>query len=119
VVHVSSRRRSARASSIGSLDAYTYQETEIYAVLRSSSYRTAPTAKDAPKVPNLDTQTLVDWHVGLIKKQWAPTVVVAILRGLRKRLLVDPRITQAALTMFDIAVLNNFDAKTQAAVWTK
>jgi hypothetical protein len=101
------------------LDAYAYQETEIYAVLRSSSYRTAPTAKDAPKVPNLDTQTLVDWHVGLIKKQWAPTAVVAILGGLRKRLRVDPRITQAALTMFDIAVLNNFDAKTQAAVWTK
>lgn len=101
------------------LDAFAYQETEIYAVLRSSSYRTAPTAKDAPKVPNLDTQGLVDWHVGKIKDQWAPTLVVAILRGLRKRLRVDPRITQAALTMFDNAVLKNFDKKTQADVWVK
>lgn len=98
------------------LDAYAYQETEIYAVLRSSSYRTAPKAAHVAKVPNLDTQTLVTWHVGLIKDQWASAVVVAILRGLRKRFRVDPRITGPALTMFDIAVETNFDAKTRADV---
>jgi hypothetical protein len=98
------------------LDAYAYQETEIYAVLRSMAYRTAPTKADAPKVPNLDTQALVTWHVGLMKKQWAPTLIVAILRGLRKRLLIDPRITGPALTVFDTAVEVNFDKKTRAAV---
>src|SRR5262249_49757718 len=41
------------------LDAYAYQETEIFAVLRSMPFRTPPTAADAKKVPNLDTQTLV------------------------------------------------------------
>lgn len=98
------------------LDAYAYQATEIFALVRSMSYRTAPTAADAAAVPNLDTQRLVTWHVGLIKRQWAPTLVVAILRGLRQRLAIDPRITPAALAVFDAAVLANFDAATQAAV---
>jgi len=98
------------------IDAYAYQETEIYAVLRSISYRTAPTKADATKVPNLDTQGLVNWHVGLMKQQWAPTLIVAILRGLRKRLVIDPRISGPALKVFDKAVAANFDAKTTAAV---
>jgi hypothetical protein len=80
------------------------------------SYRTAPTAADAAVVPNHDTQALVTWHVGLIKRQWSPTVVVALLRGLRQRLAIDPRITPAALAVFDAAILANFDAATQTAV---
>ena len=98
------------------IDAYAYQETEIYAILRSMSYRTAPTKADAPKVPNLDTQGLVNWHVSLMKKQWAPTSIVGILRGLRNRLVVDPRIKPLALLVYDKAVAANFDAKTTAAV---
>jgi hypothetical protein len=83
---------------------YAYQETEIFAVLRSVPYRTAPSAADAAKVPNLDSQTLVNWHVGEIKKQWSPKLIVAILRGLRRRLLLDPRITPAAFAIFDKAL---------------
>jgi hypothetical protein len=97
-------------------DAYAYQETEMYAVLRSMQYRTAPKPADAAKVPNLDTKTLVEWHVGLMKQQWAPTLIVAILRGFRQRLVIDPRITAAALKVFDDAVLAKFDAATLAAV---
>jgi Domain of unknown function (DUF4157) len=97
-------------------DAYAYQETEIYAVLRSMAYRTAPTPADASKVPNLDTQTIVTWHVSLMKKQWAPTLIVAILRGLRTRLLIDPRITGVALAVFDNAVAANFAAATAALI---
>jgi hypothetical protein len=104
---------SGRSSEI---DAYAYQETEIYAVLRSMPYRTAPAAADVGKVPALDTQGLVDWHVGLMKKQWAPSLIVAILRGFRRRLIVDPRVTGAALGVFDKAVLANFDAPTLALV---
>jgi len=98
------------------LSAYAYQETEIFAVLRSMAYRTAPTAADAPKVPNLDSQALVTWHVATLKKQWAPSLIVAILRGLRQRLAIDPRISKAALGVFDAAVLANFDAATRATV---
>ncbi|HTV20938.1 MAG TPA: DUF4157 domain-containing protein [Polyangiaceae bacterium] len=98
------------------LDAYAYQETEIYAVLRSMSYRTAPTKAHAAQVPDLDTQGLVDWHVELMKQQWSPKLIVAILRGLRKRLMIDPRITPAARKVFDKAVRKNFGAKTAAAV---
>jgi hypothetical protein len=99
------------------LDAYAYQETEIYAVLRSMSYRTAPTKAHAAQVPDLDTQGLVDWHVDLMKQQWSPKLIVAILRGLRKRLAVDPRITPEARKVFDKAITKNFGPVTRAAVF--
>jgi hypothetical protein len=103
----------ARTSEI---DAYAYQETEMYSVLRSMPYRTAPKPADVGKVPNLDTRTIVTYRVGLMKKQWAPTLIVPILRGYRMRLVIDPRITAAALKVFDDAVLTNFDAATLAKV---
>jgi hypothetical protein len=98
------------------LDAYAYQETEIYAVLRSMAYRTAPAAKDVGKVPALDTQGLVTWHVDTMTKQWSPKLIVPVLRGLRKRLLLDPRIPMAAVKVFDNAVNATLDAKSAAAV---
>jgi hypothetical protein len=98
------------------IDAYAYQETEMYSVLRSMPYRTPPKAADVGKVPNLDTQRLVTWRVGLMKQQWAPTLIVPMLRGFRTRLVIDPRIKAAALTVFDNAVLASFDAATVAAV---
>ena len=98
------------------IDAYAYQETEIYSVLRSMPYRTAPKAADVGKVPQLDTQVIADWRVGLMKQQWAPTLIVPVMRGFRKRLVLDPRIRAAALGVFDKAVLKNFDAATEAAV---
>jgi hypothetical protein len=97
-------------------DAFAYQETEIFAVLRSMPFRTSPTAADAPSVPNLDTQALIDWHIDEMKKQWSPTVIVPLLRGLRMRLVIDPRIRVAALAVFDKAVAAKFDAKTRDAV---
>jgi hypothetical protein len=83
------------------IDAYAYQETETYAVLRGYAYRTAPTAADVGKVPNLDTKVLVCWHIDLMNQQWAPTLIVPILRGLRMRLVVDPRISGGAINIFD------------------
>jgi hypothetical protein len=85
-------------------------------VLRSMQYRTAPKPADTAKVPALDTQNIVTWRVGLMKKQWAPKLVVGILRGQRRRLLIDPRISAAALGVFDTAVRTNFDAATEQAV---
>jgi hypothetical protein len=83
------------------LDAYAYQETEIYAVLRGSPYRTAPKPADVAKVPPLDPKGLVTWHLNLMDDTWAPILLVPIVRGLRKRLVVDPRITKGALAIFD------------------
>ena len=100
---------SARTTEV---DSFAYQETEIYSVLRSMPYRTTPTTADASKVPNFDTQTIVDWRVGLMKKNWAPSLIVPIVRGLRARLLADPRITPAALVVFDKAIDNNFTTYT-------
>lgn len=98
------------------VNAYAYHETEIYAVLRAMSYHVVPTAADAPKVINVDPQAKVTWHVGLMKAQWAPTLIVGILRGLRQRLAMDPRLPPTVLTVFDTAVRTNFDAATQAEV---
>lgn len=98
------------------IDAYAYQETEMYSVLRSMPYRTAATGKDVGKVPNLDTQTIIDWRVGLMKSQWAPVLIVPVLRGYRMRLVIDPRITGAALNVFDAGVAKTFDAATFAKV---
>jgi hypothetical protein len=101
------------------IDAYAYQETEIYAVLRSMPYRTAPTPADVSKVPDLDTQSLVTWHVQLMTKQWSPKLLVAVLRGLRRRLMTDPRITPAALVIFDRAIWRNVSRRKALAVFRK
>ena len=79
-------------------------------------YRTGAAAKDVGKVPNLDTQVIVDWRVGLMKTQWAPALIVPVLRGYRMRLVIDPRITGAALNVFDAGVAKTFDAATLAKV---
>ena len=98
------------------IDAYAYQETEMYSVLRSMPYRTAPKPADVAKVPALDTQGIVDYRVGLMKQQWAPKLIVAILRGYRNRLGVDPRISGSAMIVFDAALAKHFDAATQAKI---
>jgi hypothetical protein len=41
---------------------------------------------------------------------------VPLLRGIRRRFVVDPRISAAALAAFDKGVEKNFDAKTRNAV---
>ncbi|MGB8843965.1 MAG: hypothetical protein WCC64_23190, partial [Aliidongia sp.] len=67
-----------------------------------------------PKVPTVDPQKVVTWHVGLMKQQWPSSLIVAILRGLRQRLVIDPRISGAALSIFDTALDQNLDAASAA-----
>lgn len=98
------------------LDTYAYQETEIYAVLRGAPYRTAPKPADVGKVPPLDPKGLVRWHIGLMRDSWAPKLLVPILRGLKMRLVVDPRITGMAMGIFYDSVKAELDAATAAAV---
>ena len=93
------------------IDAYAYQETETYAVLRGFPYRTAATAADAAKVVDLDSKGLVCWHIDLMTQQWAPGLIVPILRGLRMRLVVDPRVSGPAMNIFDSCLTEKLGAK--------
>ncbi|HHH43866.1 MAG TPA: DUF4157 domain-containing protein [Gammaproteobacteria bacterium] len=91
------------------IDAYAYQETEIYSLLRSLPYHTAPTAADASVQPlSIDPASTVNARIGLIKRQWTPIVGQSLLRGLYQRLRHDPRITPDALNAFRQGIRNNY-----------
>jgi hypothetical protein len=92
-------------------DAYAYQETEIYALLRSLSYSKSIAPKDTGK--GLVGYEPAQWaknRIGVIKSQWEPTIAVAIVRGLYMRLLLDPRISGPAMKAFNDGVKNHFTA---------
>ncbi len=102
------------------LDAYAYQETEIYSVLRSYNYHVSPSAADSGKLPDIvNPDALTTWHVKTIKDQWEPHVAEALLHGLYRRLVLDPRISAAALHAFERAVRANYtgpDASTAGTI---
>ena len=57
------------------IDAYAYQETEIYSLLRSLPYHTSIAAKDAGKGRvSIDPKATVAARIGLIKQQWKPEI---------------------------------------------
>jgi hypothetical protein len=94
------------------IDAYAYQETEIYSLLRSLPYHKAIAAKDAGKnLVSIDPKSTVEARIGLMKQQWKPDLARAILRGLYQRLLIDPRITGPAINAFRDGVRANFPKK--------
>ena len=96
------------------IDAYAYQETEIYSLLRSFSYHTPIAAADAGKgLVSIDPASTVEARLGLIKQQWEPTLSVSIVRGLYQRLLQDPRITGLALNAFKAGVKLRFPAESK------
>ena len=91
------------------IDAFAYQETEIYSLLRSFSYHTPIAAADAGKgLVSIDPTSTVQARLGLIKQQWEPKLAVAIVRGLYQRLLQDPRITGPAINAFRAGVKLEF-----------
>lgn len=94
------------------IDAYAYQETEIYALLRSLPYHTPVAPKDAAKnLVSIDPKTTVEYRIGLIKQQWKPELAIALLHGIYQRLLLDPRITGKAFNAFKDGVKANFTDK--------
>lgn len=99
------------------IDAYAYQETEMYAVMRGFPYH-----KDLDKshqgkgLVSLNAPSLIQARVGLIKQQWEPGLAKALLRGIYQRYRADPRLTAAALDLFREAVKAHFDAATAAAI---
>jgi hypothetical protein len=91
------------------LDAYDYQETEIYSLLRELPYWTPVAKKHAGMgIENPDPKRLVTWHVGLIKQQWEPKLAVAMLHGLYRRLKADPRIPPMSIAAFEASIRTHF-----------
>jgi hypothetical protein len=91
------------------LDAYAYQETEIYSLLRQYPYNVplAP-ADSALAASHPDPEAWVRARIGLIKQQWEPRLAQALLHGLYRRLRLDPRITADALHAFERGVRANY-----------
>jgi hypothetical protein len=99
-------------------DAYGYQETEIYSLLRSLPYHTPLAPADASLSTNpYNPEGWTRDRIGLIKRQWEPRLAQALLHGLYRRLLLDPRITAEALHAFERGVRANYQGP-EAAVAT-
>lgn len=88
------------------LDAYAFQETEIYALMRELPYWTKVSAADEKKSPgltalNYDPRNGIRSAIGNLKEQWHGVgLAVSLLHGLYARLRNDPRLTKIALDAF-------------------
>jgi len=99
------------------IDAYAYQETEIYSLLRGFAYHKDLAKADQGRgLVTVDAPNWVASRIGLMKAQWEPSLANAVLRGLYQRLRLDARITPAALKLFADGVKSQFDAATAAAI---
>ncbi len=99
------------------MDAYAYQETEIYALLMSLPYSKAIDPKDAGKgLVGYDPAAWAKTRIGIIKSQWDPKLAIAIVRGLYQRLLLDPRISGPAINAFRDGVRLYFTADEAKAI---
>lgn len=99
------------------IDAYAYQETEIYSLLRGFAYHKDLAKADQGKgLVTVDAPNWVASRIGLVRAQWEPSLATAMLRGLYQRLRLDRRITPAALKLFADGVKSQFDAASAAAI---
>jgi hypothetical protein len=99
------------------IDAFAYQETEIYSLLRELPYFKPVFPADAKKgIRTSDPKDLVADRIALVKRQWEPGLAVALLRGLYARLRVDPRITPTALAAFEAGVKKHLPAAQAATI---
>jgi hypothetical protein len=97
----------ARTSEI---DAYAYQETEMYSLMREVEFYTpnAPRDRAALDSINYDPAPTISTRIGLIKTQFEPRVARSIVRGLHQRYRMDPRLVPAAIAAFTAGVRANF-----------
>lgn len=101
----------AGAARTSEIDAYGYQETEIYSLLRSLPYHTPLAAKDAAlQAGYVDPEPTVVGRLQLIQSQWEARVAKALVRGMYERFRLDPRLTPAALAAFRRSVTTVFGA---------
>jgi hypothetical protein len=74
--------------------AYGYMETEMYAEVREYPYRTKESQSDDPEQD-------VEEQLKNIKIAFQPTVAEAIVRGFRRRLELDPKVSRKSKRLFD------------------
>jgi hypothetical protein len=99
------------------IDAYAYQETEIYALLIEAPYFTpVTTAHSHLSAINFDPVPAISSRIGIIKSQYEPRVAQSLVRGLLLRLRLDPRLTATQLAPFEQGVRNNFTATEAASI---
>lgn len=90
------------------IDAYAYQETEIYSLLRQLPYNVPLAPAHAGLHGHPDPEQWVTGRVARMKRQWEPRVVRALLRGMVVRFRMDPRLAPQALEAFERAIRANF-----------
>jgi Domain of unknown function (DUF4157) len=101
----------AEATSFG------YHESEIYSYLRELPYWTPTAAKDKKFAHlNPDPRELMLTQLKEIASEWEPTLLVALLRGLYKRFVLDPRLEASALTAFKNAIKATMSASDAAQI---
>jgi hypothetical protein len=94
-------------------DAFGYQETEIYSLMRQLEYFT-PTAPEHSGVrANFDPGAMIQTRLGLISRQFDPDVAESLVRGLWMRVRLDPRLVPAALDAFRAGVRTHFAARAE------
>jgi hypothetical protein len=100
------------------IDAYAYQETEIYSLMREVEYYTpnAPRDRRALDQINYDPAPAIADRIGLIVQQWEPRVARSLVRGLLQRFRVDPRLVPAAIRAFEAGVRAHFQAADAAQI---
>ncbi|KYF58580.1 hypothetical protein BE08_11695 [Sorangium cellulosum] len=100
------------------IDAYAYQETEMYSLMREVEYYTpnAPAHQAALADINYDPAPAIAGRIRLITQQWEPRVAKALVRGLYQRFRIEPRIVPAALAAFESGVRRNFSAADAADI---
>ena len=97
-------------------DAYAYQETELYSLMRELPYWTPVSAADETKQPgltqlNFDPKEGIATRIGIIKQQWHDSkLAIPLLHGLHARLRNDPRIVKISLDAFVAGLAKHFDA---------
>jgi hypothetical protein len=94
------------------IDAYAYQETEMYSLMREVEFYTpnAPRHRAALDSINYDPAPAIASRIGLIKTQFEARVARSIVRGLYQRYRMDPRLVPAALAAFTAGVRSHFPA---------
>lgn len=98
------------------IDAYGYQETEIYSLMISLPFYTPVTAADAAlSSVNFDPGNAIVARIGLIKTQFEDRVARSLLRGLVLRFRADPRIDHTAVAVFEGGIRHHYSTK-QAGV---
>jgi hypothetical protein len=100
------------------LDAYAYQETEMYSLMREIAYFTpnAPAHAAAMANINYDPAPAIHDRIRTIHDQWEARLARALLHGLFRRFLADPTVTPRAMSVFNAGVRAVFSAADAAAI---